>query len=430
MPKNSKKSRASKPWHSLLLIPLLLSVGCANRSTSSPEQIVSIQTINRNGFSETISNKDRLEVYQKTDFLIAQPYQKVLRVFGRDKNGKSLSKITSYHSNSQPWQYLEAIDGRANGLYQEWYENGQLKIEARVIEGMADLSDIAQASWLFNGSSFIWDEQGNLLADFAYDKGILQGEAHYYYPNGKLAKVIPYEKNVIHGRLTHFDEQEQRIEIIPYKQGEKEGEAFSLWHRNQLKYLEQYQDGLLLCACYWTAQGEKLAQIENGRGKQALFREEKLHAFIAYKEGKPEGLVELYNPDGILISTYTWKAGKKEGEEWEYYPNQNPKLLMNWHSDRVQGVMKTWYESGVLESQREMSGNKKQGLSLAYYKNGELMLMEDYENDRLIKGSYYLKGKKTACSKIEKGEGIATIYDSEGHFLKKISYERGQPLTD
>lgn len=413
-----------------MVISLFALSGCGSRSTSCPEQIISIQMINRNGFSETISTKDRLEIYQKIDFLTAQPYQKVLRVFGRDASGKSLSKITSYHSNSQPWQYLEAIDSRANGLYREWYENGQLKIEAHVMEGMPDLSDIAQTSWLFNGPCFVWDDQGRLEADFLYDKGILQGDAHYYHPNGKLATVIPYDKNLVHGRFTHFDEQGQRIEVIPYNQGKKEGEAFSLWHKNQLKYLEQYHDESLICACYWTIQGEKIAQVENGNGKQALFQEDRLHSLIEYKEGKSEGLVELYNADGLLVSTYVWKDSKKEGEEWEYYSNKNPKLLLNWCGNKIQGIAKTWYENGVLESQREMSNNKKQGLSLAYYKNGDLMFMEEYESDRLVSGSYYPKGKKNAFSKIENGEGIATIYDSDGHYVKKISYERGRPVID
>jgi hypothetical protein len=55
------------------------------------------------------------------------------------------------------------------------------------------------------------------------------------------------------------------------------------------------------------------------------------------------------------------------------------------------------------------------------------MLMEEYENDLLMKGSYYKKYEKKAVSKIENGSGVATLYDKEGKFLKKITYEKGLP---
>jgi antitoxin component YwqK of YwqJK toxin-antitoxin module len=92
--------------------------------------------------------------------------------------------------------------------------------------------------------------------------------------------------------------------------------------------------------------------------------------------------------------------------------------------------MKTWYSNGVMESQREINVNKKQGLSFAWYKNGDLMLMEEYENDMLIKGSYFKKGDKAPISRIESGKGLATLYTSDGIFLRKVSYEKGKPKLD
>jgi hypothetical protein len=57
------------------------------------------------------------------------------------------------------------------------------------------------------------------------------------------------------------------------------------------------------------------------------------------------------------------------------------------------------------------------------------MLIEEYENDLLFKGSYYKKGDKKAVSTIESGNGTASLYTSEGLFLKKVSYEKGKPIT-
>lgn len=127
---------------------------------------------------------------------------------------------------------------------------------------------------------------------------------------------------------------------------------------------------------------------------------------------------------------YTQIDGKKTGEEIEYYPNtpNQPKIALSWHEDILHGPVKTWYENGTLESQREFHNNKKEGLSFAWYKNGSLLCVEEYEDDRLIKGSYFKKNDKNPVSKIEEGKGVATLYSSEGLFLKKIVYEKGTPI--
>jgi hypothetical protein len=84
---------------------LILLAGCASDSArkESPD-MVSLQIVDRNGFSETISVKDRLSKYDNTDFLTSQPYQKVVRIY--KGGGKTSSIVTSYHSNGLPWQYL------------------------------------------------------------------------------------------------------------------------------------------------------------------------------------------------------------------------------------------------------------------------------------------------------------------------------------
>jgi hypothetical protein len=58
------------------------------------------------------------------------------------------------------------------------------------------------------------------------------------------------------------------------------------------------------------------------------------------------------------------------------------------------------------------------------------MLIEEYDNDQLVKGIYIKKGEKSPVSVIENGEGIATLYDSDGYFLKKIKYYKGIPTEN
>ncbi len=420
---------------SFFLPLILLLASCASRSGDQADTIVSMQIVDRNGFSETISSKDRIAPYREVDFFRPQPYQKVLRVFSRNMEGQSISKITSYHSNGQVWQYLEVVDGRANGLYQEWFSNGQLKIEAHVIEGLADLHDVAQTSWIFDGPSHVFDEDGNRVAEIFYVKGFLHSPTRYYYASGQLQKEIPYEMGMIEGAVCTYDTSGSLIEEILYRQDLKHGTAHASWQPHQPLFTEEYQQNRLLNATYYNSDGIQVAEIKDGSGTQAEFKEGVLYSITEFKEGIPEGSMKIFYPEGGLKTCSALIGGKKNGEEWEYFPPKKdnklrPKLCVHWHDGHIQGQVKTWYEDGALESQREINNGKKQGLCFAWYKNGDLMLVEEYENDLLLKGSYYKKGDRAHASKIEAGKGIATLHTSDGLLLRKINYEKGKPLLE
>jgi len=415
-----------------LLISLTFLSSCAQKNPRPEDPVLtSIQVIDRNGFSETISAKERLSRYKKVDFLAPQPYRKVLRVFGKNEEGKSPSSITSYHDNGYIKQYLEVLDGRAQGVYKEWHSNGRLKMELHIIEGMADISDRALSSCVFEGKNTVWDERGSLVAEIFYDKGMLDGEALYYYPSGVIKKRIPYKQDKIEGAVLFYSEEESLLETVSYKEDKPHGFAKSLRSPGSLLYEENWEDGKLIDGKYYDAAGSVLSLVTEGSGKRAEFEEGKLLRLVEYIQGFPEGTVSSFDKQGNLISVYVQKEGKKHGEEKIYYPaSSQVKILLSWQEDVLQGPVKTWFPSGAQESEKEMYQNKKNGTSFAWYKNGSVMLAEEYENDLLISGSYYKKGDKKPLSRVINKKGTATLYDADGFFLKKISYEKGLPLLE
>lgn len=411
-----------------LFILALLLTGCASYSDKQNSTITRIQLLDRNGFSETISSEERLAPLQKINFLSSQPYQKILRVFSKPGSGTSSSKITTYHSNGQIWQYLEIQNGRAHGKFQEWYPNGILKIEATVIEGTPDINEAAQLTWVFEGKNFAYSDNGIMLAQMNYEKGSLEGVSYLYYTSGEIKTILPYYKNELEGTLTSYNLEGETIETTSYKNGIKEGEALTYWNADNLCSQEHFSQGLLQEASYFQKNGELFSTIQNGKGKQALFKNDFLEALIEYQEGRPEGRVEIFSKEGKLHSLHHIKEFKKYGEEIEYFADGKiPKLSIEWEGDLIEGNVKTWYSNGILESQKEIHKNKRNGLSFAWYKTGDLMLMEEYEEDTLVKGSYFKKREKTPVSKIENGNGVATLFDGEGYLLKKISYQKGEP---
>lgn len=410
----------------------LIFFGC---STSKKEnvELVSLQLIDRNGFNETISSKDRLNTYKNTDFLQPQPYDKVVRLFRKSSKGV-YSAVTSYHENGQIAQYLEVESGRAHGEYKEWHTNGQMKISAHVIEGLGDISQDAMGSWVFDKESIAYDDKGHVMARVFYDKGELCKEALYYHKNGAVRKRVPYVKNQIHGEEILYNDKEEKIGFIHYKHGLKNGLSEYSGSDFCPRFYEQYEEGKLMSAIYYNFQGEVVSQIINGFGLQTLYIEGVLDKQLEFKNGMQEGKVYEYLNGSVLLSLYNLKEGEKHGEEWIYYTNtkvsKQPKICLNWYEGKLQGRVKTWYANGNLESEREMYGNKKNGPSTAWYLDGSIMLIEEYENDLLVKGTYMRKKEKAPISYIENGNGVATLYDKEGHFLRKVTYQRGLPVEE
>jgi hypothetical protein len=56
------------------------------------------------------------------------------------------------------------------------------------------------------------------------------------------------------------------------------------------------------------------------------------------------------------------------------------------------------------------------------------MLIEEYENDILLQGQYFKKNKADPISTITQGNGLATLYDEHGIFLRKVIYQKGKPI--
>lgn len=392
------------------------------------ESLTMIQITDRHHMHETISQKEKLEKYQTVNFMEPQPYEKVVRVYGKDLEGKQRGVITSYHDNGLLKEFLESFSSRAFGCYKEWYSNGQLKIEAVVIEGIADLSPHAKETWLFDGLSKAYADDGSLKAEFHYVKGQLEGQTLYYYPSGEIEKIFPYKANELWGELVHYNKEGDVIGFSFYENGVQHGNAIFYGNKEMPYFEEVYDHGKLMEGRYFNFKRELISTIKGGFGMQSIYEGGALVRKIEYQEGLPGGKVESFSPAGWLENVYTMQKGKKQGEELVYYPSSKGalKLYISWYDDEIHGIVKTWYESGKLESQREMAHNQRQGMAVAWYENGERMFVEEYENDKLVSGQYYKRGMPQSISFIDKGNGVASLYDKDGIFLNKVFYKNGE----
>jgi len=392
-------------------------------------KLVSINIVDQNGVSETVSNPDRLQQYESVNFLACQPFQKVLRVYQRDSQGNINACSITYHENGQPKQYLEIVNGRAYGVYREWHNNGILKVEANVIGGNGDLSAGVEKTWLFDGPCSAWNEDGVLLAVIPYVKGSLEGVACYYHANTEaLWKKIPYQNGYADGFEEIFFENGNLFEKTEWFRGKKNGSSERYWDDCSPAVNEIYCEGRLLEGRYYDRKGVLISQVDVGSGYKSIFGKDLLKEQQEYKQGIQEGEVRIFSKSGLLISVYRIKDGKKEGEEIIYFPcSTQPQLSINWSKGKIHGTVRSFFSDGTQESQREMAANKKCGLLTSWYMDGSLMLLEEYDQDRLVRGDYFEQGSTLPVSSVDGGKGTATFHAPDGSFLRKVKYRYGRP---
>lgn len=415
---------------------LIISFSLASCSSKIIDAEIScLQIVDRNGITKTITSEEKLLDFEKTNFDNPQSYKSVLRIYNKNERGDVFSKLTAYHDNGQTFKYLEIKNARAFGKFKQWYENGNLKIEATIIGGSADFSQ--SSSWLFDGLCKSFDENGNLLSKYNYEKGSLQGETKYFYPTGEIKKIEPFVNNEIHGILIEYKKNGLIHFKSSYKNGVLDGTSLGYYSEDNISFMEDYANGLLINAQYFKKSRIKISGIKNGDGQKAVFKNNKLYQLIEYKNGIALGKVQTFNSLGELKNEYYQKNQIKDGLEIEYYnvceinnlnkKNRNVKLEINWDNGAIHGFVKTWYKNFKLESQKEYFHNKKNSKHFAWYQNGDVMFIEEYELDLLQSGSYYKLNQKDPISKVINGNGIATLFDEKGRLIKKIKYVNGLP---
>ena len=359
---NKPLSKRNLKSHFLVFFCMIcILFSCSARYPSDkPGTLTKISIIDQDGFKETITSKERLSNYNKVDFLKPQSYRKVLRGYATDTHGESKAYITSYHPNGQIKQYLEVLNGRAHGSYKEWYANGTLKLKAHPIGGSSDLDPLSQDSWIFDGTSSVWNEKGSLHATINYSKGALEGNSLYFHPNTQLHKKVPYQKNKVNGVIEIYSDLGDLLQETNYVDDEKNGPSVAYHNPTTKAYTEQYVNGLLLFGQYFDREGNLLEQVVDGNGRRLCYMSNDLLEIQEYKQGRKEGLFEVLSKSNNLIHSYNIRNNLKHGEEILYYENyffdtnkasnNTPiaKLSINWHEGYIHGPVKTWYPNGLL----------------------------------------------------------------------------------
>lgn len=126
-----------------------------------------------------------------------------------------------------------------NGTYEEWYENGQMRVRENYIDGKLDG---AFERWHPNGKLKErvlfkngekeglregWHKNGQLWYRENYKNGKLEGVSEEWYDTGELFGRSFYCDGLMHGTSTYWSRDGKILEMNNYKNGEKDGSQVS-----------------------------------------------------------------------------------------------------------------------------------------------------------------------------------------------------------
>ena len=354
----------------LLIISFaLFAYSCTKATNQIPQaHLTCLHIIDQNGFTETIASKDRLENYKNIDFLSPQPYQKVMQVFSKDESGSQKSFITSYYPNGFLRQYLECVNNRAYGKYEEWDSNGNLRVESKIVGGIADLSQEAEKSFIFDGYCKAYDREGRISAIISYKNGDLEGDSITYYPSGKIEKITSYKNNHKDGLCATYHENGNLRYITTYKNG--------VMHGKYEKYFPTGKIGI---------KGEHLNGYESGlwidwHDKGFSKRQEGSYKVISLKEAKKLQLTEA-NPvqsDSLSVKHGTWIT---------YFDGLGDKIYMqtDYKFGKIDGKQSTFYSNGNKQMVAQYKNALKNGKTFIYDKEGKVVEKLKFKHNKQIK---------------------------------------------
>src|SRR5690554_5808789 len=233
-------------------------------------------------------------------------------------------------------------DGKPNGYWINYYENGEKKSEGN------------RKNFELDGTWKFYDEEGFLKNKIQYKNGKKDG-VQEAYENGYLVKKEEYINDTIVGRAyTYYPDSSQQVKTeTPYKNSLKDGIAFRYSKDGRLIELITYTRGFL-------KDREEINQLDEQGRKQGIWKtyyeNNRLKQETRYKDGKLNGYEKNYTADGKLHSATLYISGEIQDNEEniadfevrnEYYPSGKIKRKITYNlSGEKDGIEKLYDEEG------------------------------------------------------------------------------------
>lgn len=117
----------------------------------------------------------------------------------------------SYHPNGNVAIEAPYVNGKLDGVFRSFFENGKVWQTIGYKEGIEE------------GVSTTYTENGFKKSKETYRSGILHGDVEEFYESGKLRRRLPYILGQLHGVAKVYDELGAVLEEMTFEKGLRNG---------------------------------------------------------------------------------------------------------------------------------------------------------------------------------------------------------------
>ncbi|MBL7953481.1 MAG: hypothetical protein JNJ91_00480 [Flavobacteriales bacterium] len=321
-----------------------------------------------------------------------------------------------------------------DGLWEEFYENGQKQKEERFQMGVlvgvvrtwypnGQLDEMKTMADKFeNGPYEKYYEDGTLQVKGSYVNGEKQGEWVWHYPNGQLAyrEVFEGDKH-IDGPWRGFHANGADSLSGSYANSRREGIWIALHPNGKMKSKTLYRDGM--------PSGEFVEFYANGnKSMEGAFGT----TTADIRRGREEGLWKEWWENGQLKRTVAYDNGQMTGPCSEWYANGQKRFETNYvlasgRDEMMDGMTREWHENGQLMTEGVYVKGMRDGLWKEYYGSGTLRSEIIFDKT---------KPSGAVIEYFETGQVLSNgFYEVKGRHLKRTGhwthfYESGQKQSD
>ncbi len=293
------------------------------------------------------------------------------------KGNRQNGLYEEWYENGQLWERSNWKDGQEDGLYEGWHPNGQLANRCTYKEGYKD------------GLCEGWYDNNQLHERCHYNDGRREGLSERWYEDGRLAFRGTYKNGKPVGLFEKWYDNGQLLKRYNCKNGQYDG-LFESWHKNgqieeRSSWREDKKEGL---SEHWFEDGSPWIRSHWKNGRQEGLKERwypngRLEERSNWKNGKRDGLYEEWKRDGQLTERYNWKNGRRDGLCEHWHDNGQLSFRANYKEDKFDGLYERWHPNGQLFEQSNYNNGLEDGLYEKWRSNGQMDERSHYKDGEL-----------------------------------------------
>jgi len=256
------------------------------------------------------------------------------------------------------WTFVSMVS-----FSQNTYSNGQIKSKGDTT----------------NGKYLEYYENGKLKSDAILANGVLTGQFTEYFDNGKLKRKMHVDsatgmtfKSVKSGTCTEFFEDGSLKGKARLVKGKLDGEFITYYGAGKMEKKGMYVKG--------KREGEWTTFYQNGEEKEKIiFKNDEA---VKKKAGDKKGGSESSNK--FLNGQVKTAGNKVDGEYIEYYPTGQVQSKKHYKKGVLNGPILKYSLHGQLEEKGEYVNGELDGEFILYMEDGTVMMKQIFDHGKVV----------------------------------------------